>query len=101
MDGSNPAGRFTSQNHCAELLADGPLLVARLVDPTEIPGYDAALAGLIQASPEPVEISLHEVIATFPGMSVYAFRGAEIVKIGGSGAELSETVVDPAHFYPT
>ena len=23
MDGSNPAGRFTSQNHCAELLVVG------------------------------------------------------------------------------
>ena len=71
---ADPVGIFVN-------LEGGRLLVPKLVSLMDVEGYEPSM-GIFAPSPNPVEISLGEVIKTFAGMSIFSILGSEIVQIG-------------------
>ncbi|WP_374628885.1 hypothetical protein [Pannonibacter indicus] len=61
-------------------LQDPPLEVAKIVDFTLLPDYDATIMAAKAVMAQP--IALKEVCAAFPDLPVYGFLGTEIIQIG-------------------
>ena len=58
------------------------LQVAKVVDVTKMRGYDPAIAPMIQRNPVGAEdISIKEIVTTFPGLAVYSYWSRELIKI--------------------
>lgn len=57
-----------------------PLEVAKIVDFTLLPDYDATIMAAKAVIPQPT--TLKEICAAFPDLPVYGFLGTEIIQIG-------------------
>lgn len=66
------------------------LQVAKITNPTDIPGYDPSMSAILGSGPMVVaaDISLKEIIAEFPTLRVYSYCGTEIIEIGIDARDL-------------